>query len=391
MKTIAIDIRLLGQKRTGDEMVFRFLTQSVLALDKVNRYVLLTNERNQGKLTALYHELHIVGQENVEIVTLLGQNRFVWNFFSVPIFLLRKHIDVFHTQYILPLFIPRRTKVLVHIHDVSFRALPWLIGWKDRLFLALFIPHALRRADCIIVPSQFTCNEVVHYFGVQSEKVVVVPNALGDGFEDEAAPAEVARVCAHYHLPSRYIVVVGTLQPRKNIPFLIQSVSKLRERDPNIALVLVGNRLAHHFDKNIDRAIAETNLSSGVIFPGFVEASDLPAVIRGALVYVFPSRYEGFGIPLLEAMSQGVPIAASDIPSLREVAKDAALYFDSDPSHGRVDACVEILYTLSIDSELRKRLVQAGKTRLGQYSWEQSAQLLVHMYDEQSFPQGPLK
>lgn len=379
MKTIAIDIRLLGKKRTGDEMVFRHLTREALALDRESRYLLLTDETDRGRLTALYHELDIVGRENIEIISLSGRNRFVWNLFTMPRFLIGQRIDVFHTQYILPLFVPRRTRVILHIHDVSFRAMPWMISWKDRFFLSALIPHALRRANTIIVPSRFTQDEVVGYYGVESSKVAVVPNALGEGFDREASDREVSEVRERYGLPERYIVAVGTLQPRKNLPLLIRAVAELRKRDPEISLVLVGNRAGHHFDSEIDHAIAETRLGDVVVFPGFVAAGDLAAVVRGAIVYAFPSRYEGFGIPLLEAMSQGVPVASSDIPCLREVAGEAALYFDPL----RVDACTEILYTLTIDSDLRKRLIEAGKSCITRYSWERSAQLLVKIYAEE--------
>ncbi len=376
MHTIAIDIRLLGKKRTGDEMVFRFLTKEVLALDTVNRYILLTDETDQGKLSVVHHELGIIGNERVEVKTLPGKNRFIWNLFSVPYFLCRWRVDVFYTQYILPLFVPQRTRVVLHIHDVSFRALPWLINWKDRFFLSALIPHALRRANTIVVPSVFTQEEIVAYYGVASDKIAVIPNALGDGFESEASDAAVASAKKKYALPERYVVAVGTLQPRKNLPLLIRALARLRERDPNLQLVIVGNRAGHHVDRDIDHAIAETALGVNVIFPGFVEASDLPAVIKGACVYAFPSRYEGFGIPLLEAMSQGVPVAAADIPCLREVAGEAALYFDPL----RVDACAEILYTLTIDSDLRKRLIEAGKSCVSRYSWKRSAQLLQEIY-----------
>ncbi|MBP7811478.1 MAG: glycosyltransferase family 4 protein [Candidatus Moranbacteria bacterium] len=377
MKTIAIDIRLLGKGRTGDEMVFRFLTREVIAFDRENHYLLLTDETERGRLAALHHELDIVGRENVQIVSLIGKNRFVWNLFTVPFFLWKQKIDVFHTQYILPICIPSRTRVLVHIHDVSFCALPWFIDWKDRVLLRSLIPRSLKRADVIIVPSQFTRDEIVRYFSsVQFENIVVIPNACSDEFRRGVPEEEITEVRKRYQLPRRYIVAVGTLQPRKNLPFLIRAFAELRKRDSDIKLVLVGNRAAHHFDQAIDHVIAELDLGQQVIFPGFIAQHDVPAVIRGALVYAFPSVYEGFGIPLLEAMSQSVPIAASDIPCLREVAEDAALYFDPL----RVDNCAETLYTLTIHSDQRKQLIEAGKIRLGCFSWKKSAESLASIY-----------
>ena len=377
MKTIAIDIRLIGKGRTGDEAVFRALTKGIIALDRENRYLLLTDETDGEKIALLHQELGVIGRENIEIISLVGRNRFVWNLFSVPFFLLRRRVDVFHTQYILPIFIPSRTRVLVHIHDVSFCALPWFIGWKDRVLLRFFIPQSLKRADTIIVPSHFTRDEIVRYFrSVRSEKIVVIPNACSDEFDREVSGNEVSEARKRYGLPERYIVVVGTLQPRKNLPFFIRAFAELRKRDENIKLVLVGNRSAHHFDRNIDRVIAELDLGQQVIFPGFVAQADLPAVIRGAFIYAFPSLYEGFGIPLLEAMSQNVPIAASDIPCFQEVAGDAAAYFD--PSG--VDICAEILYTLTIHSEKRKQLIEAGQNRFRRFSWSKSVQSLATVY-----------
>lgn len=379
MKTIAIDIRLVGKGRTGDEAVFRSLTREIIALDRESRYLLLTDETDSGRLAALHHELDAVGKENVQIVSLVGKNRFTWNLFTVPFFLWKQHIDVFHTQYILPVRIPRRTRVLVHIHDVSFCALPWFIGWKDRMWLRLLIPRSLKRADTIIVPSQFTRDEILRYFeGVRSERIAVVPNACSDEFRREISGEDVSETRKRYRLPERYIIAVGTLQPRKNLPFLIRAFAELRKRDPDIKLVLVGNRAAHHFDQAIDHVIAELDLGQQVIFPGFIAQRDVPAVIRGALVYAFPSVYEGFGIPLLEAMSQDVPIAASDIPCLREVAGDAASYFD--PS--KIDICAETLYTLTIHSDQRKQLIEAGKIRFECFSWKKSAELLASIYYE---------
>lgn len=152
MKAFAIDIRLLGRKRTGDETVFFHLTKHLLRLDRENRYLLLTDICDRVEQKALLERLGGADQTNVTVVGLPGRNRFLWNLVLVPWYLLTHRIDVYHTQYILPFWVPRRTKVVTHIHDVSFAAYPKLIDWKDRLFLGLFIPHALRSADRVVTP-----------------------------------------------------------------------------------------------------------------------------------------------------------------------------------------------------------------------------------------------
>jgi glycosyltransferase involved in cell wall biosynthesis len=384
-KTIAIDIRLLGKKRTGDEMVFFHLTKEILKLDKENQYILLTNETEAEKIKILFARLECDGQKNVKIISLLSKNRFIWNLWTLPKYLFQNKIDVFHTQYILPLIWPLRTKIITHIHDVSFRAYPELINWSDSLFLSLFIPRSLRKAALIIAPSQFTKDEIVKYYRVSAEKIIVVPNAVGEEFLENIEINQTNRQALkeRYHLPKKFILCVGTLQPRKNIPFLIEAFAKLQKHlrnlnmdEANIKLALVGNRAGHHTDKSIDEIIAEKNLKNDVVFPGFIDQKDLPSVIRMADIFVFPSLYEGFGIPLLEAMSQNAPIAASDIPSLRETSLEAAIYFNPTD----VANCEEKLYTLIVDERQREELIQRGKERLIFFSWQKSAKLLLEVY-----------
>ena len=371
----AIDIRLLGKKRTGDEAVFFNLTKELLALDQEHEYWLLTDEKDPSVLLQLQNSLGCVDQKNVRIVSLSGKNRFLWNLVTLPWFLFRHRVDVYHTQYILPLCIPKRTRVLLHIHDVSFKAYPELIGWKDRFFLALLIPRSLRRASRILVPSQFTKDEIRRYYGTAEEKIVVIPNAVSDVFlvtsVGETALQE------KYSLPKQFILFVGTLQPRKNIPLLIRAFAEVTKRIPDIELVIVGNRQGHHFDSAIDSVIEELDLSMKVHFPGYIAEEDLPGIMRCASLFVFPSFYEGFGIPLLVAMSQNVPVACSDIPCLREVAGDAAQYFDPMS----VASCQEKLYTLLIQKELRESVVTLGKSRSGFFSWKKSATLLSQVYE----------
>lgn len=373
----AIDIRLLGKKRTGDEAVFFSLTKEILASDREHQYLLLTDEQDPQKLAVIQGRLGCIGQDNVRFVSLSGKNRFIWNLITLPWFLMRNPVDTYHTQYILPFFVPARTKVLLHIHDVSFRAYPELIGWKDRLFLSLLIPRSLRRADLILAPSQFTQDEIIRYYGTAAEKIAVIPNAVSEEFLT-VTNQDTTMLREKYHLPERFILYVGTLQPRKNIPFLIEAFGILKKRVPDVSLVLIGSRSGHHFDQAIDRSIASLGLEKDVFFPGYVDQRDLPGVIRMADVFAFPSLYEGFGIPILEAMSQNVPVAASDIPCLREVARDAAFYFDPTS----IASCEENLYTLLTDNNKREGIVSLGISRFSFFSWRRSAEMLLNQYQK---------
>jgi len=376
---VAIDIRLLGKKRTGDEAVFFHLTKELLQLDTPDiSYELLTDETDATKIATLYARLRCIGKSTVTIVSLPTKNRFTWNAIALPKYLAHHRVDILHTQYILPFFVPKRTKIVTHIHDISFRVYPELIGLSDRFFLSILIPQSLRRATRILTPSQFTKNEIIQYYGIDEEKITVIPNGIGEEFlHDFSNELEKGKeIQKKYHLPDAFILSVGTLQPRKNIPFLITAFSKLKKRLPNIKLVIVGKRDAHHVDMNIDKVIKERQLEDDVVFPGFIETNDLPSLINLSKVFVFPSLYEGFGIPLLEAMSQNVPVASSDIPSLREVGGDAVTYFNPR----NVASCEEVLYTLCTDNQVRLRLEKAGKDTIKRFSWKESALLLVRLY-----------
>ncbi len=375
---IAIDIRLLGKQRTGDEMVFFHLTRELVMLDRENHYFLLTDETNVERLSQISRRLQLAGKENIQLISLPTRNRYTWNFWTLPRYFWNNQIDVFHTQYIIPFFTPKRTKIFTHIHDVSFRAFPQLIGWKDRLFLALLIPRSICRSYRVLATSKFTQAEIVKYYGVSPEKVGVLYNAIGDEFLQKAMPEDVIRVKKKYHLPEKYLLSVGTLQPRKNIPFLIRAFAQSKLPSAGYSLVLVGNRKAHHFDMGIDRAIKETSIGGRVIFPGFIESADLPALYAGARLFVFPSLYEGFGIPILEALSQGVPVACSDIPPFREIASSAAVFFNP---HG-IAGAAEILYNASIDDQWRERALADGSRTLSSFSWKESAKTLLSLFVE---------
>ena len=378
MSIRAIDIRILGKKRTGDETVFFELTREVLRQDHENTYLLLTNEDNVEKLRVLRQRLGLSDDHTQRsIVTLPASNRFWWNLVVLPLFLWRHKVDVFHTQYILPFWVPTRTKVINHIHDVSFCALPEFIGKKDLFFLKLLIPRSLRRSTFIVTPSQFTKDEVIKYYRISPEKIVVIHNALGSHFLEEidtVVSDEALR--AKYALPRRFFLYVGTLQPRKNIPFLIKGFARYHEGDRESSLVLVGNKQGHHYDTLIDQMLVESQVSECVIFPGYIEEGDLARIMALAEVFIFPSLYEGFGIPLLEAMSQGVPVLASDIPVLHEVGGEAALYF----SPFDVDSLVQKLYALRDSVAPKEHLIRQGRERIKEFSWAQSGAKLLALY-----------
>ena len=256
---IGIDIRNIGKQRTGDEAVFFNLVKNLEKIDKENEYFLFTDADDAVELQYIEERLEIAGSKNFKIVSLKSFNKFTWNFYALSNYLKKKPVDVYHTQYVTPFFVPKNIKVVTHIHDVSFLAYPKFVKRMDLFFLNLLIPKSLERADKIIAVSQFTKNEIVKYYGVSPQKIVVVYNAIGGDFlESDYSGNELFEIREKYNLPEKFILYIGTMQPRKNLSMLVKAFAKVKERIPKIKLVLVGNRKAHNFDQKIKKVYLTT-------------------------------------------------------------------------------------------------------------------------------------
>ncbi len=368
---IAIDVRNIGRKRTGSEVVVRELVRHVLARDTQNTYYLLTDTTDASVHEAIRTGCDLNGRANAKIVALPVTSRGLWVLWAVPRFVRQTGIDVFHTEYIVPFFLPSCVRVVTHIHDVSFAAVPHYIGKKDLFFLQHLIPRSLRRADVIVAVSAFTKKEIVRHYGVSPEKVAVVPNGLAPQFTHVATEEMVTTVRERYHLPQQYILSLGTMQPRKNIPFLVAAFARIADKIPEVDLVLTGRR-AHNFDHAISATIAQyPHVMHRIHFTGFVDDALLPPLYAGARAFAFPSVYEGFGLPLIEAMSQGAPIIAHDAAVFREVAGDVAYYADARD----LAAFSEALYTVvMLTPQERAAIRRDGVERARTFTWSDAAQ-----------------
>jgi glycosyltransferase involved in cell wall biosynthesis len=379
---IGIDIRNIGKKRTGDEVVFFNLTKNLAEIDRQNEYFLLTDIENKDILEEATVNLGITSLPNVKIISLKTKNRFSWNFWTLPRYIRENPLDIYLTQYITPWFVPRATKIITIIHDISFNFHPKLIKKSDLFFLKILIPLSLRRADKIIGVSRFTRDEIWKYYKVDPEKLDWIHNAVSDNYENiKKYPEKIAYAKKRYKLPEKYILYLGTHQPRKNIPTLIDAYERLINSkdnpldDPKPSLVLAGGR-THNIDLQIDESIKDMQLEGKVIFPGFISENHKFAVLAGARVFVFPSFYEGFGIPILEAFAAGVPVVASDILPHREIAEGVALFFDPD-NPGEL---AEKMGLILRDEKKRQELIDLGKERVKKFSWRDSAEKILEIF-----------
>jgi glycosyltransferase involved in cell wall biosynthesis len=228
------------------------------------------------------------------------------------------------------------------------------------------MPLFCRRASRIVAISECTKRDLVSAYGVPREKISVVYEAADPTFKPQPAGA-VASACARYGLPDRYLLFVGTIEPRKNLGRLLQAFEALKADGLTDGLVIVGR-----FGWLYQRFLAQLEASparDAVLFPGYVPDDDLPAVYTGAQAVVFPSLYEGFGLPVLEAMACGTPVVASRAASIPEIGAEAASYFDPTSVGSITDAVSHVLKDPNLQAEMR----QAGFARAAQFSWDRVA------------------
>lgn len=289
----------------------------------------------------------------------------------LPVELFCGRFSLFHaTDFVVPRALPH-ARILVTIHDLSFVKVPEAASPALKRFLDRVVPYSLSRAVHIVADSEATRQDISEIYRIDPQRISVVLS----GVESRFRPSPQPDVRARYGLGSYpFILSVGTVQPRKNYARLVRALHALGDAYSDVHLVIAGGK--GWLEDELYRTIDETGMTPRVHMIGFVADADLPALYTEALAGVFPSLYEGFGLPVLECMACGTPVITSDISSLPEVAGDACLLVNPyDLSQIR-----DTLKQLLDDSALRATLTEAGIRRAGQFTWHRSAAQLLHVY-----------
>lgn len=291
-------------------------------------------------------------------------------------------IDLFHSpDFVLP---PTgRTPTVLTVHDLSFLRVPSCYVPAFRRYLEGAVAQAVKRADRILADSESTRHDLIELMSVQPERVTVIYPGVDRRFHPIEDPDELQQVRDRYALPAKFILGLGTLQPRKNFAGLIEGFGRLVYTSsswadpaecPELHLVVVGAQ-GWMYD-NVYEAARSSGVVDRVHFVGFVADRDLPTLYNLAILFAFPTWYEGFGLPALEAMACGTPVVSADNSSLPEVVGNAALLIDA----GNTDALAEAMGRLLANPELRRRLVSAGLERAKCFTWESAARQLLDVY-----------
>ena len=296
------------------------------------------------------------------------------DFLRVPMDRWIPGVDVFHgTDHLLPPF--SRARTVFTLHDLIFKFFPEYHLPLNRAFLGLMLPRFLRRADAIIAVSECTKRDAIRLYHLPPERITVIYEGVDPALRPESDSARIAQARARYAHDQPFILYLGTIEPRKNIVALIDAVRALRARGLPHRLLIAG-RKGWLYQPTLDH-VAQMGMSDAVDFLDYVPDAELPALFSACDAFVFPSLYEGFGLPPLEAMACSAPVVCSNTSSLPEVVGDAAVLFDPRDI-GEIASAIERVVS---DAALRDELRAKGIAQAAKFSWERAARETLAVYE----------
>jgi glycosyltransferase involved in cell wall biosynthesis len=366
---IAIDAHSVGAQLAGNESYAVNLIEALAEIDQTNLYTLYVTKRAAIDRFANRWS-------NFKVRQTLPHTPLV----RIPLTLsaeLRRHpVDVLHVQFTAPPFAP--CPVVTTIHDLSFEHLPETFKRRSRAQLRLTVRRTARKAALILTLSEFSRQDIIETYAVDPERVLVTPAAAPTHFKPVDDETELKKIRERYGIGANYLLSLGSIQPRKNLTRLIEAYSRLRaarsaSRLPQ--LVIAGKR--GWLDHEVFRAGQQDGLNKSVKFIGYVPEEDLPALYSGAMCFVYPSYFEGFGLPVLEAMQCGAPVIAGNQTSLPEVAGAAALLFDPFDTKALGETLARVIDHPDYRAELRIK----GLKRAAEFSWIATARLTLRAYE----------
>lgn len=361
---IAIDVHSLGSQSGGNETYCRQLLRGLAQSPGTNQYELFytnpsaLNQEDTG--SGAFHFTPIPKNPIVRICAVL------------PRLLAQTKPDVFHAQYVLPPFV--KTKTVLAIHDLAHEHFPEFFHPVEAFRMNKLVRWSAKRASHIMTISEFSAADIARRFDLPRERITVAHLAASPDFHPRDKAQSREYLARKYSLTFPFILYVGRIQARKNLPRLVEAYARLRKQGLDAKLVLVGKK--DWQSEQLLEKIKELGLEDSVVFPGFVPFDDLPLFYNAAEVFVFPSFFEGFGLPVVESMASGVPTITSLGSSLEEVAGDGALLIDPSDTDSITDALGKVLG----DPGLRQDLAIRGLKRSKEFTAGNLAEKALAVY-----------
>ncbi len=365
---IALDAHTLGSRIGGNETYIKNLIEGFQGIDGEHEYLLYLVKRNEDNrfLKSL--------PQNFSPRFLWPKNPLIRIPFATPYRLLKDQVDLMHLQYAAPPVCP--VPYVLTLHDMSWERYPEYFEPVERFRLKRTTPVSVRNAAHVITCSESTKKDLMNLYSVAEEKITVTYYGKNDAFKKIDNPVLLENVKAKYGIRGKYILVVGNIQPRKNIGRLVEAFTRLKKNGkiPH-KLVVVGKKAWLYAD--IFECVRAAGAGSEILFTDYVPDEELPLLYNGADLFIYPSIFEGFGFPVLEAMACGTPVITSNTSSMPEVAGDAAVLINplSVPEIEKA-----IFETLSGEI-LRRRLVEAGLKRAELFTWEKTCRQTLAVYE----------
>ncbi len=360
---IGVDARLYYYQPAGIGLYTSRLLTALAAIDHQNDYLVLQSRKDRAFLAAgpRFHRR-----------ALWTPPHHRWEQVALPLELAPLGLDLLHSPDFIPPFRWRGRSVIT-VMDLAFLRFPQLLMGESRRYYGQ-VSRAVTRADAILAISHSTKNDLVDLLNAPAGKITVTHLAANPACRPVTEPARLEAVRHTYGLPVDYLLFVGTLEPRKDLPTLLRSFASLGPAAKDVCLAVAG-RPGWLYKQVYDLA-ESLRLGDRVRFLGGVSAADLPALYSGARLFVLPSLYEGFGMPVLEAMACGAPVVCANTSSLPEIAGDAALLFPP----GDVAALAQAITAILSDGDLRRQLTERGFARAARFSWETTARQTLAVY-----------
>ena len=369
---VGIDATAIPRTRAGAGNYIFHLIRGISEADTSNSYVVFSRPQHVEEWgirqpNIVFHETDLASRPL----------RLLWEQTILPILARHHRLDVLHSpHYTFPLFVPMRR--VVTILDMTFFLYPELHSLAKRVFFRTMISLAARFADRLITISDSTATDLFRVLGSRAlaEKTHPIPLAADPAYRPISDASAISSVCERFGLePGRFILSVGVLEPRKNLPVLLRAYRGLRDEGVRHPLAIVGKR--GWMFESIFSAVEELQLTHDVVFTGHVSDADLPYLYNGATVFVYPSIYEGFGLPVLEALACGTPVVTSNVSSLPEIVGEAGLLVDPhDPC-----ALSAAIGRLLGDPNLARSLARRGRERAAGFSWQRTARETISVYE----------